>query len=241
MLIDANLMVGRSPLLPHAIAEEEAPEVLRYYGIDKAIVYHAAAKYYDPIMGNERILQFSKKTSNFFPCIVLSHSYKSHSGNWDSFLEMIAVNHIKFVRIFPTEHGYAFNSVLTDELFSVAAAAGVTIMLDMEEITSSDTYFAELCQKYPTLHIIITRCLHRKNFNIEYYLEHFKNTYIESSITNNWLFYETMVRRHGAARFVWGSSMPYNNAGCSISMLAYADISQADRELISSQNIMGLL
>ena len=245
MLIDCNFMLGGGSAVRHAVAEECALRTLRDYGIDKAVAYHAEARYYDVISGNRRLIEFTKTDDAFIPCFVLSPGYKAHTGGYSSARQMISENSVRFVRIFPGAHGYAFESGLTEELFSVAEEMNVTMMLEMQEIFSSDGhftgYFESLCGKHPNLPVIVIRCMHRRNYTTDYYLENLGNVYIEPSIMNNWLFYEETIRLHGSKRVIWGSSMPFNDAGCSVSMLAYADITQEERADISSGNIMRLL
>lgn len=245
MLIDANMMLGGTYMLPHGISESHASLVLQYYGIGQAIVYHAEARNYDVISGNRRLIDFTNAHKDFLPCLVLSPGYKSQTGSFDNAAQMIKENYIKFIRIFPSVHGYAFESGLTDELFCFAEENKVVMMLDMQETFSYDghpaKYFEELCRKHAGLPVILTRCVHRKKYSIGYYLENLSNVYIDPSIMNNWLFYEETVMKYGSERLVWGSSMPFNNAGCSVSMLAYADISSEDRKRISGQNILDLL
>jgi len=244
MFIDANFMLGGEYMLPHAVTEESARQTLEYFGISRAVVYHAEAKYYDEIAGNRRLVEFTKANPDFIPCLVLSPFYKSQAGGYDDFMQMAAENGVKFVRIFPSVHGYAFESGLTDIFFALTEELGAAIMLDMDETYTVNgypgRYFERMCKRHPNLPVILTCCSHRRNYSFEYYLEHCKNVYIETSVINNWLFYEDTVGRYGSERLLWGSLTPFNNAGCSVTMLAYADIPDKDKERIAFKNIMEL-
>jgi predicted TIM-barrel fold metal-dependent hydrolase len=243
---DSNLMLGGWPSSElNTIDEEEVESVLDYFDIAKAVVYHSEARFYNAATGNDRLLGIVRNHERLIPSFVLSPHYKYEYGGWDYIRNLIRDNGVKFLRIFPKEHGYSMESGVAEEMFRIASECSATIMVEMKEIFNEggfeSRYFEELCRKFPDTGVIITRVGHRRNIMYNYYLENLSNVYIETSLINNWRFYEETIKLHGSDRLLWGSSMPFNSAGSSITMLSYSDIPETDKRKIAFENLIKLL
>jgi predicted TIM-barrel fold metal-dependent hydrolase len=243
---DTNLMLGGWPSSElRAICEDEVESTLDYFEIDKAVVYHSEARFYDVALGNDKLLDIVRNKERLIPSFVISPHYKYAYGGWEYARKLIKENGVRFLRIFPKEHGYSMESGITEEIFSVAGECNANIMIEMKEIFNEgdfeNRYFEELCRKFPSTGVILTRVIHRRNIMYNYYLENLGNVYIETSLINNWRFYEETIKLHGSDRLLWGSSMPFNSAGSSITMLSYSDISETDKRKIAFENLNKLL
>lgn len=242
--IDVNCMIGnwvKQDL--ESLQESHVEEELDYYKIDKAIAYHAMARSSNPIYGNECLVRFARESKRIIPCIVVSPHYKFASG-WSSLEKLIVDEKIRFAKLYPREQGYTLGSRLTYEMFSLAEKLNVHLLIDYSEITLDDREmpeFDQLLLAFPTVKVIVTAFQYRRNMMMYSYYENYPNFYTELSICNNWLAYEQVVERYGSDRLLWGTNTPFNKPGSAITMLAYADISEADKEKIAFGNIENLI
>lgn len=243
-LYDANGMIGAYVRERVPIADEsQFIRLAESVGIEKSVVYHADARSLNPVFGNEKLIGICRDNPQIEPCFVLSPHYKYEKG-WAHMERLLADNDVRFVRLFPKEHGYTLASVHTAEMLEIAGKLNLNVMLNYGSIYSDlgeDPYFEELCRKYGHIRFILTEAPHLRNMMWYGYLEQHSNVHIEMSINDNWLTYERTVGLFGSERLLWGSNMPFNHPGPSITMLAYADISEADKANISHKNLQRLI
>ncbi|OUS72153.1 hypothetical protein B1748_25180 [Paenibacillus sp. MY03] len=243
--IDVNCMIGNwvkqdvEPLLENQVQDE-----LHYYDIDRVIAYHGTARSSNPMYGNERLLDYCRSNQSMIPCMVVSPHYKYVHG-WSFLEDLLVKEKIQFIRIFPKEQGYTLGSKLTHEIFGMAEKLGTHMIIDYEEITSSDDRempeFDRLLSDFPSVQVIVTAFRHRRNMMMYSYLENHSNFYTELSLCDNWKAYEQAIDRYGSDRILWGSNMPFNKPGSAITMLSYADISERDKEKIAYGNLQRLI
>lgn len=219
-------------------------EALDYFDIEKAVVYHAEARSYSPIDGNRKLLELTALHDQLIPCFVLSPHYKYHSG-WAELESIIAGNRVRFGKLYPKQHGYSLHNVLTHELMELAARQNMNLIFDFVEIADADggvsASFESLVGKYPEINFIIVEPPYRLNMIWYSYLEHFPNFYLECSTLINWQAYEEIVSRFGSTNLLFGTNMPFNHAGPSITTLSYSDVSEEDKANIAYKNLLRLM
>ena len=243
---DVNLMMGH--WLRHRIninSENEMMDALDYFKIDRAVAYHSEARIYSPPAGNAKILELSKKHDRIIPCFVVSPHYNFYPGGMAGLKETLMKENIKFARIFPKEQGYTLESGWTKDILNILKECGINLILEYNDIFEDKQYerrsFEDLVEAYPDVNFILTGVIHRRNMMFYRYISDFPNVYLETSIIDNWRFYEETVRLYGSGRLLWGSYLPFKNAGSSITMLSYADIPESDRENVAYKNLLKMM
>lgn len=239
---DINCMIGNNVKQTFEISsEQQFLEALDYYHIDKAIAFHAAARYLNPIQGNERLLKLAQARDRIIPCLVLSPHYKYDFGGWTFLEQLLSEEQITFAKIFPKEQGYNLYSSHTRAMLDIAARQNIHILIDQSEIIDASGSemkgFEDLLRAYPTVNIILTSVRHRRKMVLYSYLEQYPNFFTEFSVYNNWLAYEETVQLFGSTNILWGSNMPFNLPGSAITMLSYAQIGEEDKRNIAYRNV----
>ncbi|MBP1993859.1 amidohydrolase family protein [Paenibacillus eucommiae] len=244
-IYDANCMIGtyvREHVPIHGV--EEFVQLASEIGIEKTLAYHADARSLNPVFGNVKLLDICRNHSFIEPCFVISPHYKYDKG-WIFMEQLLMENDVRFVRLFPKEHGYTLTSVHVTEMLDIARKLNLNVMLSYnmiyQESGEENPYFEELCRRYRDVRFILTEAPHLRNMMWYSYLEQHPNVYVEMSTNDNWLTYEQTVRLFGSERLLLGSNMPFNHPGPSITMLAYADISETDKANISYKNLQRLM
>ncbi len=243
--IDVHCVLGSSASEKMEItSEQELIDSLDYYSIDKAIVIHSMARDSDPISGNEKLLDWTRREVKLIPCFVLSPHYKYEIG-WAETEQLLRKERIRFARIYPRLHGFTLHGAHTREIFEMAAKLHIHLLIDHSEIIDAHgkdmEIFESLLKEHPAVNVILTSVSHRNNMVIYSYLENYPNFYVEFSAYANMLAYEEAVQRFGSERLLWGTDMPFRMPGSAITMLSYADISMEDKENIAYKNIEKLM
>ncbi|MFC5407599.1 amidohydrolase family protein [Cohnella soli] len=242
--IDVNAMIGMYVKQDLAIQGAQSfLEAMAFHQIEKAVVYHADARFYNPIQGNEKLLRLAKQHDCLIPCFILSPHYK-YSGGWEALEQQLQREDIRFAKLYPSLHGYSLNDAHTDAMFEIALRQNMTMLLSAGELTDAAggaESFVRLCRDYPNVNIVLVEALYRRNMSLYGYLEQFENMHIEFSTLNNWLAYEEAVRLFGSKRLLFGSNMPFNSPGPAITMLSYSDLSHEDRDNIACLNAERLI
>lgn len=244
--IDCNLMIGNGFKYRLNISNaEETMEAMAYFSIDRAVAYHAEARAYSPFTGNRRILALACKYPQIVPCFVVTPLYKRSSSGYSGLMECMKEENIRFARLFPREHGYSLGSPCVREMLDIFAECRTNLILDYGELTADgqceQTWFMDLCKTYTQVNFILTCVPHRRNLMFYDLLERLDNLYLETSMIDNWRFYEDAVGRFGSERLLWGSNMPLRNAGSAITMLSYSEIPETDKENIAYKNLLRLM
>ena len=243
--IDVHCVLGSSASEKLEIAsEQELIDSLDYYSIDKAIVIHSMARDSEPISGNKKLLDWTRREDKLIPCFVLSPHYKYKMG-WAETEKILRKEQVRFARIYPRLHGFTLHGPHTREIFEMAARLGIHLLIDYSEIVDAGgkdlEIFEILLREHPGVNVILTSVSHRNNMVIYSYLENYPNFYVEFSAYANMLAYEEAVQRFGSERLLWGTDMPFRMPGSAITMLSYADITMEDKENIAYKNIEKLM
>jgi len=243
--IDVHCMIGGSASEPLQIKNEQMLiDTLGEYSIDRAIVFHAMARDLDPIVGNEKLLEWTRRESRLIPCFVLSPHYKYRMG-WELTEQLLTKEQIRFARIYPRLHGFTLHGTHTREIFEMAARLKIHLLIDHSEIVDAQgkdmEIFETLLKENPDVNVILTSVSHRNNMVVYGYMENYPNFYVEFSTYANMLAYEEAMHRFGSEHLVWGTEMPFRMPGSAITMLSYADISVEHKENIAYKNVMKLM
>ncbi|MBO9605050.1 MAG: amidohydrolase family protein [Paenibacillaceae bacterium] len=246
-LYDANTMIGAYVREQVQIRDEaECIRISTRFGIEKTVAYHADARSLHPAAGNAKLAALCRNEPSIVPCFVVSPHYKYEQG-WAFLEQELTAHRVRFVRMFPREHGYTLGSAHVAEMLAIAGRLGLTVMLSYGEIyqegdiIGENPLFEQLCRQYRDVAFVLTEAPHRRNMMWYSFLEQHPNVYVEMSINDNWLTYERTVALFGSERLLWGSNRPFNSPGPSVTMLAYAELPETDKANIAYKNLERLM
>src|SRR5262245_57733260 len=236
---DCNCALGpyRTRVFRFARTASELVEEMDFGNIERALVYHTAMRFDHPAVGNELVVRATAGQARLFPTWALLPSQTGEMPALSTLLGEMRRQGVRALWLFPDEHRYFLDeatwgdqmAVLMERripLFIRASLDRIAHLLEsfprLVVVTGSqganplDRYAWPLVEKFPTLH-----------FETSGYL-------VDSGI-------EEFCRRYSASRLLFGSGFPDNAAGAAMLMLAHADISEADRRAIASENLAQLL
>ena len=251
-LFDSNCMLGRM-IAPKPGFPESARQLLAVmdsFGIAEALVYHTQSKQYDPIHGNESLMEEIEGLSR--PHAARLHAawvlLPSHTGEFpdefpdeDSLLRQMLARNVKAARLFPAadNHNYSLKPYCAEKLLHALENAKMPLFIDQNQIGWDDVH--DLCRDYPGLPLVLSAVGYRVDRFLYPLLERFGNLHVELSHYYGHRGIEALVERFGAGRFLFGTNLPYYSPAAAIAILAYARLEPSDRQLIAAGNLSTLL
>lgn len=220
---------------------EDLLEHLQFYGIERALVYHAMAREYDPAYGNDLLMKEIAGYGQLYPVwVVMPH----HTGEFPApavLLEQLRRNNVRAVRMFPgdNDHAYSLAGWNSGELLSMLADQKIPLLIGMDQLNWNDLH--ALGNDYPGLVVILSGVGYGSDRNLYPLLRKFANLHIETIGYKPHNGIEEFCRLFGAQRLIFGSGMPVFSGGSAVSMINYARISDAEKQLITGGNLARLL
>lgn len=212
-----------------------------YFGIDRALVYHAWAREYSPSEGNGRLIEEIAGCDRLVACwVVIPH----YTGEMPAPAQLIAEmkgQGVRAVRIFPADsfHHWSLSDWSAKPLLSELASHRVPLLVGFDQLTWDAIH--HLGVAYPDLPIIVTEVRYEEWRHLYPLLEILPNLYIDLSWTIVHCGLEAAVGRFGSNRFLFGSRMPIFSAGPALCYINYADLNAEDKALVAGGNLRRLL
>jgi predicted TIM-barrel fold metal-dependent hydrolase len=233
---DCNCMIGRvgNKSLPFHGAGELREE-MKYYNIEKALVFHSLAWQTDPMYGNELLLKEIKGMDNLYPVAV--------AGAWETSRKAVSDELLKFagekaygIKLFPATHEYELCDENLGELMKLADRAHLPVIMDYEQMKGVGG-LKELLAAYPGVTFILSDLGYGFNKIIYPMLGRYGNFCIEISLYRTYLGIEEIVENYGAERVLFGSYMPLHDAGAAECRIIYSGLKEEDKEKIAHGNM----
>lgn len=221
---------------------QDLVEKMKWYGINKALVYHSMAREYCPTVGNEMLMQEIKEYDDIlYPVWVVMHHHSGEFPEPDVLAKKMKDNNVKAVCMFPSDkdQNYSISEWNCGELFSMIEKFSIPLFMSFDQLTWDRLY--ELCSNHPKLKIILTGVNYRADRNLCALFKLFPNIYVETSGYKVHNGIEEICEKFGATRLIFGSGLPLFSGGAAVSMINYARISKKERQMIAYENIESLL
>jgi len=238
---DCNVVVGRRtvPRPENNLTLEEILEALEHAGIAEALVYHADAREYDPRVGNAQATEICRAHPTLSPAYVVLPHHTGEMPGGEALLEYLHCGGARAVRLFPRDHNYGLGPTWCGELFGTLAAAGVPVLLDLDQTSWPEV--DEILSAHPGLHLILLRVGYRIDRWVYPLLEKHPGLHLETAFYELHRAIEAVTERFGPERLIFGSGLPVWDAGGAITPILYADISDEAKRLIAGETLRRLL
>lgn len=240
-LFDCNCIIGRRSLrsLQEFYTVEKLIKEMAYFGISRALVYHAVAEEYSPLIGNSQLLEEIRDKKPLEGCWVGLASQTEEVPDPKQMIEEALNKGIKAFKIFPVKHHFLLEEWSCGKFLSTLNDHKMLLFLDLDQTTWKEVY--HICKHYPRLPLVLT--------NVNYYIdrllyplcEMFGQLHIEISHYYVFRGIETICKRFGAHHLLFGTRLPIFEGGSAKTMVVYAQISREEKQLIFGENLNRLL
>ena len=252
-IFDMNVMVGRYTVFNNNSFYKITDLIkhMDYYGIHKALVYHATAKEYDPEYGNMYLNKEINESSDIIKnrlvkCYVIYPRFSKAIPSPEDVLLRIKNQNFRSIRIFPNFHFFSLKRRNFSDYFSVFEKNKIPVLVDYgntfpfnDNINWEDVY--NICYDYPKIPFVLIRPGFRTSKELYLLLKNTENLYIEFSGYWNYRAIESICEEFGADRLIFGSNLPHDNPGCSLGLLKFANIDITKIKKIAFGNLNALL
>jgi hypothetical protein len=246
-LFDANCMLGIAPG-DQGISFDTMKELETYrnrFGISEVLVYAAMAKYYNPIEGNAHLHTLIGSAENVHTCYVVLPSGTGEFPMGKTLNRLLLDNRASAVRMCPNTHDYEISLWNCSNLYEILEELRMPLFLDFDLQHWSDRVpwdaIYELCSHYPSLPVVLTRIGCGYNRNLFNLMDRCENLHFEISYFAANLGIETVARRFGADRMLFGTDAPIHTPSCPIGMLVYSDLSDDEKQMIAGGTLKNLI
>lgn len=237
---DCNAQIGRYGV-KHPEAFTTADELLKemeYSGISEALVVHAMAKEYHPAVGNEMLLD-EIEGKPLHPCWTVMPHHTGEIPKPDDLLVSMKQKGVKALRAYPVMHQFRLSDWCAGELLDMVEANGIPLLLDSDQTSYEDV--AGILRDHPKLNLALMRVYYRANRYLYPLFEKYENLCIEAATYQVNYGIEEVCKRFGVKRLLFGTGLPVTEVGPSIAQIAYAEISDEEKQMIASGNLRRML
>lgn len=246
-LFDANCMLGIAPG-DQGSSFDTLNELEAYrsrFEVSQVLVYAAMAKYYSPLEGNAHLHNLIGSAKGIHACYVVLPSGTGEFPAGRQLEQLLTKNQVSAVRMCPKIHDYEISLWNCSDLYKVLEGLCMPLFLDFDLQHWSDPVpwdaIHALCSSFPELPVVLTRIGCGYNRNLFNLMERCENLHFEMSYFAANLGIETVVRRFGADRLLFGTDAPVHTPSCPIGMLVYSELSDIEKQMIASGTLENLI
>jgi predicted TIM-barrel fold metal-dependent hydrolase len=238
---DSNAQVGRfgDPEKEHYFEPAELQARLSACGIRRALVFHALAKELHPAEGNRALMEAISGLPDLVACWVAMPHHTGEMPPPAQFVNEMQQAGARAVRLFPATHNYSLAEWCAGEMMGEFEARRVPVFIEAGQ-TDYDQ-LAKVLEHHPKLRLIVMQTSYRCDRYVYPLMERFENFALETSSYLPAGGIEAICRRFGASRLVFGTGAPYFEPGAAVASIAFAEISDQDKQMIASGNLEKLL
>lgn len=222
-LVDANAMVGRHPTVD--VGDGSVAALLKTmdrFGITRAAVFHAHAWRHDPVTGNRMLLGELHGEPRLEPCWV---AMPDPCGPPDAAARFVAgadQRGVVAVRMFPSDHGYVWDSPDAAPWLDALAGAGLPLLIDVEQTSWPE--IDRVAARWPELRLVVCRVGYRAMRPLAGVLERAENVHVDLSYLSTHAGLEWLVQRFGPHRVVFGTGMPERDPAEAVTRLMLSEL-----------------
>jgi len=257
-LFDCNAMIGRRILrsrLEFTSAAELVAE-MDHLGISDALVHHSLAKEYSPSIGNERLMEEIAPHDRLHPCWVVLPSHTGEMEEPRALVGKMRDRSVRAVSKFPSPpvpppaftlqlHRYAMIETVCGDLLQALQDNRIPLFLETQNFLAFPLVSWEtvewILKSWPDLPLVIGGIRQRDNRTLYPLMERFESLHLDITLYGVHRGLEDFTERFGAERLVFGTGLPeFAGSGCA-AQLKYAEIADADKQLIAGGNLKRIL
>lgn len=241
-LFDVNCRIGAGPA-----DREGAPRgltglmaLMDEFHVTKALVHHSISVFSDPGAGNAILIKETAENDRFLRQWAALPPLWDCAPTPDALLEAMKAKGVSAVRLFPAQYGHSLKRYAAGALLDALAEKNVPVFIGLDQLRDWDALY-DLCKDYPANRFVLCAPGYRCLRWIAPIMESCDNLWMETSnfVTHNG--FREFCKYVGADRLLFGSGCPEQSVAAAASQLLLADLNEADKRKIASENAEKLL
>jgi len=244
---DCNISFGTLMLRPIRFAEtvQELLAEMSYYNISEALVHHAKQRDDSPLIGNEILLKEIEGFDRLHGTLAILPLQTGELRSIEAIMNKMRAKDIRAFWAFPAEHRYSMSRTALGAFYDLMVERNIPLFIHINESCEGLTgwrLIETILADVPDLTLVVTE--HGSWGQDRFFrplIEKYENLYLEISRYELDGGIKDFCKRYGAERLLFGTGFPGWNPGGPILMLAQADISMRERDMIASGNLERIL
>lgn len=235
---DSNAMIGALGGGPEGVSLTAGGlrEEMGRYNIRQALVASTAAYEYNAREGNRLLAREIQPHANLFPLYALTPD----RGAFEEAASLLPSR--PFAALLAPDrdhHNFSLREWCAGPLLAALERRRVPVFLrpslvGWEEVTA-------VLEAHAALPVVVTHTGYRADRYIYPLARRHPSLFVETSMYVGHRQLEEFARNFGAARLLFGTNLPYYTPGAAVAVLAYARLSDSERERVASGNLRALL
>ncbi len=207
-------------------------------GIGRSIVFHIAARDYNPSHGNQKLLtELGPASDRLIPAFVIGPSLLYERGALAQLQQAVATRAVRAIRLCPGTLRYPLMQV--EAVLAAIAEHHPVVLVDRHELGASGD-LVPLAKQFPQISFIYTQTMWGHFATVLDLMQRCPNILVDTSWLHMGGAIELVIEKFGATRLVFGIG-PRAHNGASITELMDVPIAKTDRDLIAHGNLDRLL
>jgi len=241
---DCNILYGMAATKCNLMPVRDVASVLtnmKQSGITKALVRREEQFVGAVVIGNQLVANDVKGTHNLWGVWSIIPHYTHEIPEPEMMLAQMKANRIAAWQLIPSMHGFPLHYRPLKPWLNLASKAAIPIIIKLGS-GIVDTELYDILEKFPDLVIIFSaESVWPSDRAVRPLLMEFPNCYFELSqyLTDGGI--EELVKFCGAQKLLFGTGFHETHFGGIMLMLKHAQISETDKQLIASKNIIKLI
>jgi len=244
LYFDAHACIGQRPQKHKRTrwSTEHLLEDMQLAELSGALISHALAHSFDPIYGNDRLIQeIGKAPDRLFPvwCILPLGSVDFYSREREMLgaMEEADVRAVRLVR-----GNYSMHEAVMGDTFAALEEAQILTLLSMGWAGEDPfAFFHELLDRHPRLPVLLTDHVWSQQRHVHRLMQLHENLHIEFSAYQINRGIESYAAEFGDERLVFGTGGTEKSPGAARTYIDYAQLSAESKERIAGGNLRRLL
>lgn len=237
MRIDTGVIIGPWPdgTAPSWTVGDTLDHLDRY-GIQYAAVRSTWARFYDPSVGNDRLVDEISREPRLLPSFLLSPLDSETPAELSSRLRD---NGVCSVWLSPARHVWSPIGAEAEPLMTGIEHAGVPVFLELADVTWVEV--DAICSRLPDTDIVLSAVGYRGLRQMIAAMDRHPRLHIDNAYLGTMGGLEALVSRFGATRVLLGSGAPLRDGTAPWYQLDKSDLSESQKALVSGGNAARLL
>ena len=235
--VDCCVRVGRSPTadVPH-LPLREIEQLYAKHGIARGLAYHVLAWEYDPVRGNEALLDVIEGHAAFSPLPAVSLNHDPRSDPVAAQLDRIGP---KAVIAFPKQHGYVFERWVVGPWLKRLRRQQIALMVDVNEAGLPE--LVRTLRSFPELRVVLLGTRYHDYAMLHNAMRALPDLWVDLSRHHVFDGVRRLASPYGARRLVFGSGLPEFSPGSPKYQVLRSGLSREDMQRVCHGNLEELL
>ncbi|MCL2518946.1 MAG: amidohydrolase family protein [Oscillospiraceae bacterium] len=211
---------------------------MKYYRVHGALVVPLESVDYAFVPGNEWLINLSKKEKRLYGLAPITNTALIETDD-KYYFEKLYQNGIKGFITYPQKFGHSLNPKDMEHVAAFLVSRNMPLFISESQAPSTD--LIPLLEAFPSLNVVILDTSWGTNRRLFPLLERYKNLHFEISSNQANDIIEITKKHFGIERVLYGTAWSKKSMGALKSLVEYADISEADKDLAAHGNACRLL